>query len=839
MTIPMKKPSSGEKSPRQRSAALAAALQRHSDAQKLADGGYGDGEGERHRADAAKILGEMPAFMHGGLVRGPGGPTSDTVPAMLSPGEIVLPSDTVRKVGARELLATIAATHEPTGKPPFKAGRVARADGGFADDPMRRNAFGDAAAGPGFQQVPAAPAALPVAAPPPVAALSPPLAPPSVQPFNPASGIGRPNALGSLADAKAQLSSLQASNTAAPGAGLSMIGSLQAPQTAADRFAAPPVGSPPATPGAAASAPTSGAGSPLNFLRTPRPAAVAAPVAKPIAPIPAPPAPRYTTRTGGADALAMADGGLVEDPNKKLADAAAAQLAAYVPQTTMAVMPDASGASVPVMASPAAALPAQTMAPAAAPARSGIIRTAEAGTLPSASAKQGSRDTGVLPQTAEYPRAPLVQDLAPSVAANAPAPIPVAPEPRALLGTLPPGVARSGNSYSGGASLPAAEAPVSMREHPLGSRADTFGQLASMQASNAAGPQGGAVLLDGAAAEADRRARFNEEANLRNAVNQGSWSPRKGFQGNDAAVAAAMAPIEARAKLAQTSAVQAGELQRAQVQERGTDARARLSDARAATNTAIDQQRLGLEVQKTALDARREDRAVQAAAPTLAQAQRKANLQAIVADPARSAEERSAAVQQIAGMEGREVTGKGTGAVSTEIRKEFEGLPEVKSYKQALPSYKGIEDAVQRNTPMSDINIVYGIAKLYDPNSVVREGEYATVAKAPGMPERVKGWAQYIAGGGKLTAEVKSQILDEAKSRMTSFENEYGAARARYQDIAGRSGADASLVVPQNHQPAVRPPPGALPAAQTAEAHAALPSGATYTAPDGSVRRKK
>lgn len=137
------------------------------------------------------------------------------------------------------------------------------------------------------------------------------------------------------------------------------------------------------------------------------------------------------------------------------------------------------------------------------------------------------------------------------------------------------------------------------------------------------------------------------------------------------------------------------------------------------------------------------------------------------------------------------------------LRKEFEALPEVKKYKQALPSYKGIEDAVKRNTTQSDINIVYGIAKLYDPDSVVREGEYATVANSPNIPERIKGYAQYLAGGGRLTAEVKTQILAEAKSRMASYENEFVNARKGYENIATRTGVDPTRVFPTPHSPAV------------------------------------
>jgi hypothetical protein len=132
--------------------------------------------------------------------------------------------------------------------------------------------------------------------------------------------------------------------------------------------------------------------------------------------------------------------------------------------------------------------------------------------------------------------------------------------------------------------------------------------------------------------------------------------------------------------------------------------------------------------------------------------------------------------------------GTRVGDAEEKLRKEFEGLPEVKAYKQAFPSYAGIVDAAKRSNPMSDINMVYGLAKLYDPNSVVREGEYATVANAPNIPERIKGMAQYVSGGGKLTDTVKEQILAEAQSRIQSYQNEVGKAKKSYTGIAARVG---------------------------------------------------
>lgn len=139
-----------------------------------------------------------------------------------------------------------------------------------------------------------------------------------------------------------------------------------------------------------------------------------------------------------------------------------------------------------------------------------------------------------------------------------------------------------------------------------------------------------------------------------------------------------------------------------------------------------------------------------------------------------------------------------------DLRKEFQALPEVKNYKQAIPAFKGIEDAIKRNTPQSDINIVYGIAKLYDPNSVVREGEYATVANSPNVPDRIKGYANYLAGGGKLTQKVKDEIFAEAKSRMQSFEGEYQGARSDFESIASRSGSDPTRIFPRPDTPVVK-----------------------------------
>lgn len=67
-----------------------------------------------------------------GPVRGPGGPTDDKVPAMLSDGEYVLPADTVKAIGVDKLDAIKATTHEPTGKAKYRQGLRKFGDGGLS-----------------------------------------------------------------------------------------------------------------------------------------------------------------------------------------------------------------------------------------------------------------------------------------------------------------------------------------------------------------------------------------------------------------------------------------------------------------------------------------------------------------------------------------------------------------------------------------------------------------------------------------------------------------------------------------------------------------------------------
>lgn len=82
-------------------------------------------------------------FKRGGHVQGPGTETSDSIPALLSDGEYVLPADTVRAIGVKKLDQLKNATHTPSGNQramqsvrPFAARGFA--SGGLVEDERKK-----------------------------------------------------------------------------------------------------------------------------------------------------------------------------------------------------------------------------------------------------------------------------------------------------------------------------------------------------------------------------------------------------------------------------------------------------------------------------------------------------------------------------------------------------------------------------------------------------------------------------------------------------------------------------------------------------------------------------
>lgn len=132
-----------------------------------------------------------------------------------------------------------------------------------------------------------------------------------------------------------------------------------------------------------------------------------------------------------------------------------------------------------------------------------------------------------------------------------------------------------------------------------------------------------------------------------------------------------------------------------------------------------------------------------------------------------------------------------------EVRKEIQGLPSYKNFAQAAPIYTTMVDALDRNTKASDLNLVYGLGKIFDPNSVVREGEMVLVQDTASLPDWLIGSIQSVNGGNRLQEDTRKAIIQEAKSRMDSYKSIYDTDLGQYRGLAQEYGLKEDYLIPR------------------------------------------
>lgn len=140
-----------------------------------------------------------------------------------------------------------------------------------------------------------------------------------------------------------------------------------------------------------------------------------------------------------------------------------------------------------------------------------------------------------------------------------------------------------------------------------------------------------------------------------------------------------------------------------------------------------------------------------------------------------------------------------------DLRKEFNGLTEVKNYKEVLPIIQSVQRAP--DTPAGDIDLIYGVGKIMDPNSVVREGEMTIVIKSGSPAQRLQGFANYVKGGGRLSPTQRQELLAVMESRVAGLKSNYDAARATYENAADKQGLPKDQIFIESPQtkPAATP----------------------------------
>lgn len=126
------------------------------------------------------------------------------------------------------------------------------------------------------------------------------------------------------------------------------------------------------------------------------------------------------------------------------------------------------------------------------------------------------------------------------------------------------------------------------------------------------------------------------------------------------------------------------------------------------------------------------------------------------------------------------------------LRDEFDA--QTKTYKTIKSAFDKIQNT--SDNAAGDLSLLYQYNKLLDPESVVRESEFATVASSGSLGQRIQGAAQKIATGERLTPEQRTQFKAESQNILNSQGESYGATKNRYEDISKRNRVNPANVIP-------------------------------------------
>lgn len=140
------------------------------------------------------------------------------------------------------------------------------------------------------------------------------------------------------------------------------------------------------------------------------------------------------------------------------------------------------------------------------------------------------------------------------------------------------------------------------------------------------------------------------------------------------------------------------------------------------------------------------------------------------------------------------------------------GMPSYKNLAQSQGAWAQMSGAYTRNTPQADLSMVIALAKLYDPDSVVREGEVETVKKTGNLPSELYAQFLYLTGeeGSRLHPDVRKGMLQEGYAKIKGFEQAWQNDRKYFLDQAARYGfnpADVPDFAPVGELETEEPPP--------------------------------
>jgi hypothetical protein len=132
-----------------------------------------------------------------------------------------------------------------------------------------------------------------------------------------------------------------------------------------------------------------------------------------------------------------------------------------------------------------------------------------------------------------------------------------------------------------------------------------------------------------------------------------------------------------------------------------------------------------------------------------------------------------------------------------DLRQEIQKLPAYKNLAAVEPIVRSLEKSVKSPDRTSDLDLLYGIATLLDPGSVVRDSDSIAIQRTGGLSGDIQAAISYINSNPQLDPERRAAIMQLARTRAAGYFGALDEALKPYSGIIERRGLNPDDVLPE------------------------------------------
>lgn len=150
--------------------------------------------------------------------------------------------------------------------------------------------------------------------------------------------------------------------------------------------------------------------------------------------------------------------------------------------------------------------------------------------------------------------------------------------------------------------------------------------------------------------------------------------------------------------------------------------------------------------------------------------------------------------------------------------------PDIKDFIQTRDGYERVQTGAVQQNGQGDLALLFGYMKMLDPNSTVREGEFASAQEAMGYAQKLLNLPQQWISGDRLTPDARKQFADSAQKLYSRKEASYLRAADFYGKQADQYGIPRDMVL-RDFGTTANNPAEVQAAARDQQVNAGIPSG--------------